>query len=370
MTDPSVPPATPSNTPQRVLVVLPTWVGDLAMASPTLRALRGLYPEAHITLLAKGYAGPAMIDAMPWHDRLMVMGQPGSSDEAGGGGGSLIARLRRQRFDLAVLLTNSFRSALIARLGGARRVVGYARDHRSWLLTDRLRPPRAGGRFTPVPTLDYYLKLAEHLGAESPDRAPALFTRPEDDERAEAILREAGVAEGEGPLVMLNPGAANHGSAKLWPADRFGALADHLVETRQARVLVNGAPNERPILDKVHAASKHELVDLPSRGSSLTLLKSLVARCDLMVTNDTGPRHIAVAMGTPVVSLFGPTDPRWTLLGSDLERMLNARDEGDATVDADTPPDAMTRLSVRQVCRAVDQTLDAFPSEPDAGGDP
>jgi heptosyltransferase-2 len=296
---------------QRLLVVLPTWVGDVVMATPTLRALRQLYPQAHIAYLIKPYAR-SVIDGCPWCDAMIA------DDTRLIGTAS---RLRRERFDAAVLLPNSFRSALLVRLAGIPRRIGYDRDARGLLLTDRLLPLRDGLRYVPYPALRYYLAVAEYLGAADPDPAMALFTQPQDDEAAGRLLADAGVTRDAHPLVMLNPGG-RYGQAKLWHADRFARVADRLIDEHGATVLVNGAPSERAVLDEVHKAAQHDLVDLPSRGSNLTLLKSLVKRCDLMITNDTGPRHFAAALNVPVVTVFGPTWPEWTTIDFAQERIV------------------------------------------------
>ncbi len=294
------------------------------MATPTLRALRQLYPQTQITCLVKKYIRP-VVEELPWHDRLLIPRTPGERPKGRLPRLSLLERLRRKRFDMAVLLPNSFRSALLVYTAGIARRVGYDRDGRSLLLTDRLLPLKDQGRYLPVPAIDYYLGIARYLGAPSPGRRMQLFTRPEDDALADHLLERCGV-HGQGPIVLLNPGAATKGQAKLWPADRFAALADALVEQFGAQVLINGSPKERLILDAVLRSAKHRLVDLLKAGGNLRLLKSLCRRCRLVVTNDTGARHIAAAMGTPVISLFGPTDPCWTWLDDERERLIRSPD--------------------------------------------
>ncbi len=301
-----MPPVLPAHI-ERLLVVLPSWVGDVVMAAPTLRALRALYPEARITCLAKKAVRP-VIDAAPWYDRLIT-------DRSSAGGRrrgllSLATRLRSERFDMAVLLPNSFRTALLARLAGIPRRIGYARDGRGWLLTDRLVPLREDGRFKPVSAVDYYLEIVRDLGADDPDPTLELHTHQRDDAAADAMLRSGGIDRSK-PLVLLNPGAS-YGDAKMWYPDRFAAVADRLADSHDARILLNGSPKERAILDAVKGAARTPMLDLPQAGGSLRLLKSVVKRCSLMITNDTGPRHFAVAFGVPVVTIFGPTDPRWS----------------------------------------------------------
>ena len=165
---------------QRLLVVMPTWIGDTVMATPTLRALRHLYPQAHITALVRTMVKP-ILDACPWIDRMVTARsrKNASPERKLNRRFTLARRLATGRFDTAVLLPNSFRSALLVRTAGISRRVGYDRDGRGFLLTDRLLPRRVRGRYIPVPTRDYYLGIARYLGASEPDPTMELFARPE-----------------------------------------------------------------------------------------------------------------------------------------------------------------------------------------------
>jgi len=320
---------------QRLAVFIPSWVGDAVMAMPTLRALRELLPDASITCVCRSYVRP-IVDAAPWHDGLIVTRRPG---QPGRDGLTLAARLRRRRFDAAVLLTNSFRSAAVARLAGIPRRIGYDRDGRAALLTDRLLPLNRRGEFVPTPAVDYYLGLAKYLGADQPDRQATLFTRPADDAWADRLL--AAIAPNR-PRVVLCPGAATKGEAKLWPTDRFAALADRLARDHGATILLSGAPKERDLLDEVAAESESPLVNLLNHPVNLRRFKSICRRCDLMVANDTGSRHIGVAMATPTVALFGPTDPEWTRLDAPHESVIRstAADFAMAGIDLQAAADA------------------------------
>ncbi len=337
-----------------LLVVLPTWVGDVVMATPTLRSLRRALPRAHIAGLVRRGAA-AVLDPCDLLDDLLVVRREASIRQTA----KVVAA---EDFDTALLLPNSFRSAATVRLAGVRRRIGYARDGRGWLLTDRLTPRREGGRYTPVSAIDYYLALAGRIGGTTDDRVLGLQTHPVDDAEAEKLLRRA--APGEGPLVLLNPGGS-YGAAKLWPARRFAAVADALITERRARVVVNGSPAERRVLDAVHGAAHNALVDLPAQGGDLRLLKSIVKRCDLMITNDTGPRHFAAALGVPVVTVFGPTDPRWAAIDCERERII--REDvfcGPCQLKV-CPIDhrCMTRVTVPHVLEAALAMLDDGPGQ-------
>ena len=323
---------TASSAPSRALLVMPTWIGDAVMATPTLRTLRALWPAAHVAALVRPAVGP-ILDAAPWIDRFI----PWPS-----------GRLRGEAFDVAVLLPNSFRSAWLAWRAGIPKRVGYARDARGWMLTDRLAAARRGRPYVPISAVDYYLELARHLGADATDRSMQLFTEAAHDERARSLLADAGAQPTpDRPLVLLNPGASK--VEKRWPAERFAAVVDRCARELGAVSAVTGAPNERDVLDAVLAAADVPIVDLPRLGADLGLLKSLVKLSSVLVTNDTGPRHVAAALGTPVVTLFGPTDPAWARIDCPHESIITAAPYDDPLRPPSRREVAMTRIGVDAV---------------------
>ena len=315
--------------PRKILVVQPSWVGDAVMATPTLRAIRELYPAAHISYLMRRYVKP-VYSGMPWADQLITYRTGKTKAKAGKGQFfDLAARLRAARFDLAVLLPNSFKTALVCKMAGIPRVVGYERDGRGFLLTDKLLPVKDKGKFVPSPIVKYYLGLAHYLGSPHRDLRLQLFvTEPERREAREVLARcgldpdvERPASKGAPPMIVLNPGAA-FGAAKCWKAEYFAELADRLVDDFGATVLLSAAPKERAIVETIKRHMRHAAVDLSNQGMTLGSLKEIVRRCDLMVTNDTGPRHIAAAFDVPVVTIFGPTHPEWTEIYYAKERQV------------------------------------------------
>jgi heptosyltransferase-2 len=315
--------------PHKILIVQPTWVGDAVMATPTLRAIRQLYPNAHIAYLMKRYVKPVYA-GMPWADQLITYRTGKTKAKAGKGQFfELAARLRSANFDLAILLPNSFKSALICKMAGIKRVVGYERDGRGFLITDKLLPVKDRGKFIPTPIVKYYMGVANYLGSTNRDLKLQLFVTENEKRDAEAVLSRCGLdlnidrpaSHGQSPLVLLNPGA-QYGAAKCWLPENFAQLGDRLIEELGATVLISASPKERPIVDAINRHMKHAAVDLSRAGMDLGALKEIVRRCDLMVTNDTGPRHIAAAMDVPVVTIFGPTHPEWTEIYFDKERKV------------------------------------------------
>jgi len=320
----------PAPASTRLLVVLPTWVGDVVMATPALRALRDRLPGTFVGALARPgvdqiLAGSDLLDEIHVDRRAGAMGPKKAA-----------AKLRARRYGAAILLANSFSAAMAVRMAFIPRRIGYERDARGMLLTDRLTPlrrrdtppfsrsatnPRA---WAPIPACDYYMRLVRAYLEDDAIPMPPLELRTTEDEeaQADAVLTSAGLHPAEPNAVILNPGGNN--PAKRWPAERFGRLAAMLSAERGFDILVNGAPAERGIVEQVIEAARAAhgegtYIALPDHGMTLAALKPVVRRAALMVTNDTGPRHIAASFGVPVVTLFGPTDHRWTTIPFDDE---------------------------------------------------
>ncbi len=303
----------------KIAVFLPNWIGDVVMATPALRALREHFAQDEIAFV--GRSGPIILLAGSTWANQSIVDQSGQKMSRMAGFTRLMLHLRRQKFDLGILLPNSLRTALLCRLGGMRRLAGYARDGRGFLLKVKLQPQRDEMGFVPVPAIDYYNALAQAVGAPAPSRCMQLPVLDVDERAAETLLSEAGIDPAR-PVVMLNPGAA-FGTSKLWPAQRYAALADELISRRGAQIIINAAPSERAIAAEVAAGMTHKpAINFAHRHNSLGMLKSLMCRCDLLVTNDTGARHIAAASGIAVVTIFGSTDPDWTTLYYDRERII------------------------------------------------
>ncbi len=291
----------------KIAVFLPNWIGDAVMATPAVRALRDRYPKAEITALLRPYVAGAL-EGNPWFDRLLLLDGTGSSR----GVLATAWQLRRAGIDLTVLFPNSFRTALIAWLGGCRRRIGFGRYGRSALLTDVLQPRRDGsGRRIPSPALDDYNDLAEAAGCPWPGYRMELFTTAADEQAADVVWQETGLVASE-EVVCLNPGAA-FGAAKHWPTEYFAELTRMLVDQRGSGVLVLCGPAEREQARQiVEQASRRGVHSLADRPVSLGLTKACVRRADLLITTDSGPRHFGVAFDRPVVTLFGPTHIAWT----------------------------------------------------------
>lgn len=350
--------------PLKLLVVCPNWVGDAVMATPTLRLLRRELRGSFIGALTRPGID-RVLDGAGFFDEVHVEPRSGMM-----GPKKAAAKVRPRHYEAALLLTNSFSTALTARLAGIPRRHGYDRDGRGLLLTDSIRPARTkSGDWAIVPAVDYYLALARAmLGASSeqtgeasraaglepaPDPVLELGVRDEDDAAAAAVLEDLGVS---GAFAMLVPGGSKE--KKRWPADRFAAIARHLREDRGMAVAVSGSPDEAALVRAV--AEGGGATALLDARVHLGVLKGIVRRAGLMVTNDTGPRHLAVALGVPVVALFGPTDHRWTIVpGRAPEVVVLADPTLEPTESANDHPErcAIDRISVERVREAVARAL-------------
>jgi heptosyltransferase-2 len=292
----------------RIALFLPNWIGDVVMATPAVHAIREAFPRAELLAVCKPYVAD-VLGGNPWFTRVLLADKRGDRSHRML---SVVRELRASPPDAAILFTNSFRTALMARLGGSRRVLGYVRYGRGFLLTDRLHARQDGrGRFVPSPIIDDYNRLAVQLGTADPGYRMRLFTNPSDEAAAEAVWAKFGL--GRYPrMVALNPGAA-FGAAKHWSIESFAQLARMLTQRSDSGVLVLCGPTERGMAAKIVEGSRSpHAFSLAGEALSLGLTKACVRRSDLLVTTDSGPRHFAAAFGRPVVSLFGPTHIEWT----------------------------------------------------------
>lgn len=242
--------------PEHLLALAPNWVGDAVMCTPALRALKNAFPQARLTVAGRG-AVCALLEGLPWVDALHPL-------PARPGAGELFRHARAlapAARDLAVVFPHSFRTALLARLAGARRRAGQDRNGRGFLLTEHVSPHRVDGRITPVYMAFEYLDVAEAAGGKRDGLGPELAAPA--DLRAELAER----FDGAGPLVALAPGAA-YGPSKQWPADRFAALADRLQDTCGARCVLLTGPGEEDTRRAVLAAARHPLLECPGRAST------------------------------------------------------------------------------------------------------
>ena len=308
----------------RIGIMLPNWIGDVAMATPALRALRKHFADAELIGLVRPYVA-AVLAGTNWLDRLIPWEHRGW--RAIPGNFRTARQLRRERIDTMVLLRQSLTTSLVARASSARRIVGYERMWGGLLLTESVQIPKRDGKLVPVSAVDRYLELAYVLGCPLESRQLELRTTPQEEAAGDAIWQLLRIPAGQ-PAMMLNTGGA-YGAAKHWPPEHGAALARRAATELSLHVVVNCGPGERAAADEIVRLTAHpqvtNLAHLPPPLRGIGPSKAVIRRMQLMVSTDSGPRHVAAAFGVPTISLFGPIDPAWSTnyQSSGVELRLN-----------------------------------------------
>jgi len=299
-----------NETAKNILVRGPNWLGDAVMCEPALRGLRLIAPDAVISLLVK----PAVAELFTGHpaiDHLILYEDKGR--HAGIlGKWALTGELKKRNFDFALLFQNAFEAALLVFLAGVPRRYGYATDARSLLLSEPVALP---DRRVPVHQVQYYWNLLRPMGLTGEPSTPELCVAQDEDRAMAARLEQMGIVEDD-MVIGLNPGST-YGGAKRWLSERFAEVTNRLCRTltasqrKRASAIVFGAKGEESLGREI--AGQLSIPSAVLSGStSIRELMAAVKRCAVLLTNDTGPMHIASAVRVPVVAVFGPTDWRTT----------------------------------------------------------
>jgi heptosyltransferase-2 len=292
------------------------------MATPTFDCLRESFPEAKMIGLIRKRAKEILRDG-PWFEDFIDC-----EDKSWTGFWRTARQIRNLKSDLAIVLPNSIRSALTVRLGGAKEIYGYRRSGRGLCLTGGPEPAREGGGIVPMPMVEYYLEICRWLGLSTPAAAkPRLYVGANLQRKAAMLFEKYGIEERD-MVIGLNPGAS-FGSSKCWPAEHFARLAELIEEGLDARILLLSGPGEESIVQAILSRTRAGIIDTAPDRIDLAMLKPVIRRCNLLITNDTGPRHYAVAFDVPVVVIMGPTDPRYT--AANLEKTVVIRKELDCS---------------------------------------
>jgi heptosyltransferase-2 len=334
---------------EKILIRGPNWVGDAVLAIPAMKAVRDHFPRTEITLLVRPWVS-GLFTSATFVDKVWSEEKPsGLADWA-----RIMSEIRNREFDLALLFPNSFESALMMFLSRVPNRIGYATDGRRWMLTNSIVPAPPATQHQ----VQYYLDLVKLLSATT-DR-PSIEIQATDEERiaARKLLNSEGIAK-ESSFLVLNPGAA-YGSAKRWYEDRFAQVADSLAVELGLQVALIGSPAERPIAEQIRDQMKRTPAVLTGKTSLETLI-GVLAEASLMITNDSGPMHIAAALGTPTVAVFGSTDDRVTGPYGPHTRIVKHAVECSPCLLRVCPIDhrCMNFVTVQDVCRAAKELVHA-----------
>ncbi len=296
--------------PERILIVRLDRIGDVVLSTPVIQVLRTAYPQAFIAMMVRSECQD------------LVMGNPALNQviiyEKGRGYRGIREtirfawRLRRSKFNVALVLHPTYRSHWIVRLAGIPVRIGYQRKG-GRLLTHRLPHRKQEGRRHEA---DYTLDLVRFMGLHPPAPHPVVPVRPEAERRVSALLEKLGLSASE-PLVVLHPSASC--PSKRWLPQRFAEVADRLIDTTGHRMILVAGPGDLRYANEVEQAMRCRAVNLAGM-LSIAELACVLKRCRLLISNDSGPVHVAAALGTPVVTIFGRNQPglsqgRWGPLG-------------------------------------------------------
>ena len=303
MENPTLSALAKANMSKKILIVAPNWIGDAVLSLPVVDGCAQFWPKAELTVLAR--AGVATLFEARESAVRLIGYQRGNGPHRIGNLLGLGWRLRRERFNLALLLPNSLSSAMVTWLAGVPERLGYSTDGRGWLLTQRLEDRRKERGLHQV---DYYLGLIHSLGAYQVDRIPQLKLRSKITDRAMALMEGLGIDKND-LLIGVHPGAA-YGETKRWFPERFAAVLERLHRSGR-RFLLLGGTGEEPLAEQISAEMDHPVINLIGKTTVAEVL-ALIGQCSLFLSNDSGLMHVAAALNIPQVALFGSTDPQKT----------------------------------------------------------
>lgn len=274
-----------------ILVIKLRAIGDVLLSTIVTRNLRLAFPDARIDFLTEPPA-LGVLEGNPFLNDILLFDRKRMS------GLDLIRTVRSKKYDMVIDLFGNPRTALVTRLSGARHRVGYRFRGRTYAYNVIVQP--RGGL---VHNTQFNLDALERIGVEIRDRNLYFGLGSNDEEYVERFLIEAGLAGKK--LVCINPGGGWY--TKRWGLDRFAALGDEIASKYDVRIILSWGPGQESDVESIRSMMKHAAVIPPP--TSLKQLGALLKRCTFMVTNDSGPMHIAAALKTPIVGIYGPTNP-------------------------------------------------------------
>ncbi|HOK03953.1 MAG TPA: lipopolysaccharide heptosyltransferase II [Victivallales bacterium] len=298
----------------KILIRCPNWVGDIVMATPVFRCVKENFPKAKVTALVRKYA-LGVIESSPHFDTIII-----AEDKSFYELFKLAIKLRKESFDLAILLTNSPRAFLPIYFAGIKKIIAYRRNIQKFFV-DGPVPLKENGKIKAIPMTDYYVELCRFMGLKIPNPLETeLFVSEEDEKEIDLLFEKSGISNKE-KIICLNPGA-KFGSSKCWTPANFAKLADLVSAEFSARIILVSGPGEEKIASEILSLSNTEIIHFGNLN--LSRLKALIKRVSILVTNDTGPRHYATAFKVPAVVILGPTNPAYTEYGLEITSFVKA----------------------------------------------
>lgn len=285
---------------KRILIVNVNWIGDVLFSTPFIKAVREAYPDSYIACLLHPRC-KQILDKNPRLDDIIIYDEE-NLHRSIFGKVKLVMELRKKNFDTAFILHRSFTKALITMLAGIKERIGYPTKNRAGVLTRTMEGP------SDVHKVEYFLNMARQAGIDARDPSYEFFIDDTDRASAEAILAKNGLRD-KNMMVAICPGG--NWNPKRWPAENFAALSDCLADKFGAKIIITGAKKDVGLAEDIERMMKHKPINI-SGMTSLKELGAIFEKSALVVANDTGSMHLAVAMKGKVIALFGPTSPQLT----------------------------------------------------------
>lgn len=286
---------------KRILIVNVNWVGDVLFSTPFIRAVREANPDAYIACLLHPRC-KEMLESNPRLNEIMIYDEEGAHKSLLGKW-AIIKELKAKRFDIAFLLHRSFTKALLAYLAGIKERVGYPTKNRGGIITQAVEEPSEE-----LHKVEYFLNIARASGIDVKDPLYEFFVRDPDRKFIKGLLGKYGVTDKD-LVVVLCP--AGNWPPKRWPVENFARLGDELAEKSGAKIVLSASGKDLKLVEEIKSVMAHSPV-ITAGKTDLKQLGALLERADLVVANDTGPMHMAVAVGAKTIALFGPTSARLT----------------------------------------------------------
>lgn len=286
---------------KKILIINVNWIGDVIFSTPFIRALRTGYPDSYIACLLHPRARE-ILEGNPCLNEIIIYDEEGVHKGLIGKL-KLIACLRKKNFDIAFILHRSFTKALFALLSGAKERIGYPTKRRSFLLTKPAEEPLEEAH-----KVEYFLNIAGAAGIKTKEASYEFYVKDSDRKFIDELLRENSITKND-RIIVLCPGG--NWDPKRWPKENFAQAGDLLAEKFGARIVISGAAKDVKLAEDIRKLMKSPAV-ITCGKTTLKQLGALFEKAALVVANDTGPMHLAVAMKANVIALFGPTSPRLT----------------------------------------------------------
>ncbi|MBN2183234.1 MAG: glycosyltransferase family 9 protein [Sedimentisphaerales bacterium] len=290
---------------KNILIMKPSALGDIVLALPALAALRSSFPDAKISWLVRPEFSP-LLENHPYIDEIILfdrksLGRAWCCPKSFGALIRLISQLRKSKFDAIFDFQGLFRTAALARLSGCKKRFGKAnsRELAHLFYTDQIEQDSES-----IHLVDFYLKMVEAAGAKNPGVRFELPSSPAVLEAAKKLLADSGLRPGK--YVVFIPGSAH--KDKCWPVENFASLADKIASQFKMPIIAIGSNSEKPLAEKINSLAETSVINFAGR-TSLKELVEILRAASLVVSNDTGPGHIAAALGVPLVIMYSWSNP-------------------------------------------------------------